>query len=333
MLKRRTLIFLILLVFITGCQNGSEKTAEGAYVGGAQGLGLSFVDNEPPLRVLDADSDEFLITLLLDNVGEYDVGQGGVRVTLGGIDQKEFQIKDMTKRNENLIRGISKEREEIIAGDIEELTYNARYKSDLNADFSTIISANVCYNYGTRSLTSLCLRRDSSVRPREGDSCTIDEAKPIENSGAPIQVSNVFERPVGKNAVRITFDIENVGKRGTSSGFGGFSGLRGGTASADASIGDVYQAGAFNQVCYGDEDKKNKVNTEVVGTGGIKFKCDKLSGGNKGVVRLVENKVTISCETDTKGLQEIAFASPVNINLDYVYRESISADIIVEDAG
>ena len=28
MLKRRTLIFLILLVFITGCQNGSEKTAE-----------------------------------------------------------------------------------------------------------------------------------------------------------------------------------------------------------------------------------------------------------------------------------------------------------------
>ena len=300
---------LIVLLFITGCKKTTEAGLTGAYIGGSEGLDISFVEDEPPERVLDANSEQFFITLLLKNEGESDIEEGDVRVTLSGIEKNQFQIDSLTKVNENFIKGLEKKREEVLEGVQDEISYEAKYKPDLNQDFNPTITANVCYTYSTRTLTKLCLRKDVARRAREGE-CVVDEKKAIENSGAPLQVISLSELKGGTNKVKVIFTIENVGE------------------------GVVYEKGALRVGdCSEGSDKENRVNVEIRPVSNLQFKCSKLGDKSTGVVRLnTEGKATITCDASTSGLQETAFEDPLNINLDYVYKERIKKVMIVENA-
>jgi len=311
MAKKRTklVLFLLALLVITACTQ--EKKIGGAFAGGTTGLGANFVENEPPERVLDNNAEEFLVTISLFNDGESDVGVRNARITLVGIDAKDFQIKDMTKTNENLIRGVSKERDQVIPGDIEEVSFDAKYKNDLDADFNAIIGANMCYKYGTRAVSNLCLKREIGGRQSTGDICLVDESKSIESSSAPVQITNLIERPVGKNSLRVMFDIENAG------------------------AGVVYEKGAFaTGSCYEDKKREDRVNVDVSMVGkNLNFKCSKLDNKASGSVKLIDGRTTVSCEASTTSLQETAFESQLNINLDYVYKDYIETNVIVESIG
>ncbi len=299
----------VILLFIGGCKKTVETKLSGAYVGGDGGLGLSFVEDEPPERVLDADSEQFFITLLLENKGEFDIDVDEARITISGIEKNQFQISSLTETNKNFINGLEKKREETLPGGQDEITYTAKYKPDLNQDFTPTVTASVCYAYGTRTLTKLCLRKDIARRSREAE-CTVDEHKTIENSGAPIQVTSLNEMKGGSNKIRVIFNIENVGE------------------------GTVYEKGSFSSgSCSEDMSKEDRLNVEIRPVSGINFKCARLGGGASGVIKLnTEGKSVVTCEADTSGLQETAFEDPLNINLDYVYKERISKALTVEDA-
>ena len=58
--------------------------------------------------------------------------------------------------------------------------------------FSTTMMANVCYDYGTNILVNLCLKKDVSVRVKEGDVCLIDSEKLVQNSAGPVQVTRLM---------------------------------------------------------------------------------------------------------------------------------------------
>ncbi len=305
----KMVLFLLTLLVITACTK--EKKIEGAFAGGTTGLGANFLESEPPERVLDNNAEDFAITVSLFNDGESDVGAKNARITLVGVDAKDFQIKDMTKTNENLIRGVSKERDQVIPGDIEEVSFDAKYKNDLDADFNAIIGANLCYKYGTRAVSNLCLKRAIGGRQAAGDICVVDEPKSIESSSAPIQITNLIERPVGKNSLRVMFDIENAGK------------------------GTTYEKGAFaTGSCYEDKTREDKVNVDVGVVGkGLNFKCSKLDNRASGSVKLIDGRTTVNCEASTAGLQETAFESQLSINLGYVYKDYIETNVIVEAIG
>jgi len=312
----------VLLLFIGGCKTTGETKLMKAFVGGSKGLDISFVEGEPPEKVADFNSEQFRITLLLKNEGELGIEDNNVRVTLSGIGQNQFGMTEefgmtegLTKTNTNFISGTEKRREEILDGGEDEITYTAIYMPDLKQDFTPTITANVCYVYGTRTLTNLCLRKDIARKEREGE-CVVDEYKTIENSGAPIQVTSLSEMKGGTNTVRVIFNIENVGS------------------------GTVYEKGTFSS---GDcsesndnRDKENKLNVEIKPIGGVDIancECARLGGGSKGVVKLnIEGKAVITCVASTAGLQSTAFEAPLNINLDYDYKERISRKITVENA-
>ena len=206
--------------------------------------------------------------------------------------------------------GVTKERSEAIEGAEDDVSFEAKYKQDLNQDFTPTITANVCYTYGTRTLSNICLRKDV-VRREEAGECILDEEKKVENSGAPIQVISLKERKSGANEVKLIFDIQNKG------------------------TGVAYSRSAFasSSSCSEDPTKEDFVNVEIKPISSLSVRCDKFAGTASGVVRLnSEGMATVSCDVSTSGLQDTAFEEPLNINLDYIYKERISKQLTVENA-
>ena len=310
----RKLIILLLIgfIFISGIQGCEKKqSVKEGYLGGTDGLGLNFAEGEPPESVLDANTDPFIITLLLKNKGEYDIPESGVIVTLTGINKDAFQIGDLTKRNEDPISKSGIEQGKVVTGGQDEISYDAKYRDDLPTDFIQTIGANVCYRYSTGALAKLCLRKGASERARDNDVCIIYEDKGISNSGAPVQIMTLSERPAGTNKVRVIFEIENKGK--------GVSYLK-----------DTFSGSACLES--GNRDNENKVNVLVSSDDDVTITCNKLNDNAEGEVRLVENKVILSCDIDTSRLQDTTFISPLKINLDYMYKDFISKQIKIENA-
>lgn len=305
-------IFLVvgLVLFMGAACDNSDEPNTGAYIGGVAGLDMSFVELEPPEEVLDDSSEDFYISVLLKNVGEYDIAPGKVKTTLSGINIEDFQIGDGTKVSENLLDGVQKDGNDKIPGGEEQLSYESNYKHDLNQDFDTGIKANVCYHYGTKTLTKLCLLNEATKRFKEGDVCKVKSDKIVENSGAPIHVTSLTESPSGKDAIRITFEIENIG------------------------TGIVYSKNAFDSgTCSDKEEGKDRVYVYVEPTGQLNINCAKLNDGRQGEVRLMSNgKASITCEINTNSLQEMPYESPVNINLEYYYYNYITQELVVVNA-
>src|SRR3990167_5711985 len=127
---------------------------------------------------------------------------------------------------------------------------------------------------------------DIALEHWHNDVCIIYEDKGISNSGAPVQVMTLSERPAGTNQVRVIFEIENKGK--------GVSYLK-----------DTFSG----SVCLesGNRVKENKVNVLVSSDDDVTITCNKLNDQAQGEVRLVENKVILSCDIDTSRLQDTTF--------------------------
>ena len=177
MKRRGYAIFFVLLILLLGAEGCPEKkgteTGLGAYIGGTNGLDISFVDEEPPLEVLDANQDTFYITLLVENMGEYTIPKGKIITTLSGINKDAFGLETLNIKSVNDLLGKSKIGDEVIEGGLDQMQFDpASYKPDLSADFATQLRADVCYNYKTNSLIKLCLKKNPIQRKQE-DVCVV----------------------------------------------------------------------------------------------------------------------------------------------------------------
>jgi len=317
----RTAIITILIVAFSiflsgaqGCQSSGTTTTSTGYIGGTDGLSMAFLNTEPPERVLDNNNELFYVSIELENLGEYDIKEEEVLTTLAGVNKDAFQIKDLTKINKNPIEGKKKEGGNVLKGEKGEITYEAKYKEDLSADTPFTIGANVCYRYQTKSIVNLCLKKDVTERTTVEESCLITESKSISNWGSPVQVTAISEDTAGTNRAKVTFTIINKNK------------------------GEVFEQTAFSasKECSKtneEKDKENKVNVKIKSAEkNLVFECAKLEGKDEGIVRLVDGLTTVTCHISTADLQNTAFESPIEITLDYMYKDSISKNIVVENA-
>ena len=72
------------------------------------------------------------------------------------------------------------------------------------------IRADVCYMYSTAATGELCIRRNI-LNPEAGGICEITGAKPVSNSGAPVQFANFQESARSKDKVGFSFEVKNIG--------------------------------------------------------------------------------------------------------------------------
>jgi hypothetical protein len=315
-MKRGALIFLVLLVIVslvfTGCNNTTEKVRKlSNYIGGNDGLTIAFSKNAPPDTVLDEKQEDFDVSLDIQNKGEYTIESGEIIATLSGIDREAFNLPSLNAKNafqlERKIndRGVTRE------GGRNDLTFGlATFTQDLAADFTTDIVADVCYKYRTVAVSAVCLKMNT-LQLKTTDACLIDNDKvEFENSGAPVQITQVETRKSGKNSVKVTFTIENKG------------------------VGEVYVPGTFTDSCSGHEKDEARVRVSLDSPSSrLTFKCDLFNGAAAGDVKIYDKKRQVGCVIDTGSLQETAFEAVVNIQVDYVYRNAIFKQIIIQNTN
>ncbi len=316
-MKRGVLIFLALLlitslVLFTGCENKTDKVRRlSNYIGGSDGLAIGFTKNAPPDSVLDERQEDFDLSLDLENKGEYTIMPGEILATLSGIDREAFNLPSLNAKNAFQLERKINDRGVVRDGGRNDLPFGlATYTEDLAADFTTDIVADICYKYRTVAVAATCLKRNT-LQLKTTDACLIDNDKvEFENSGAPIQVTNVETRKAGRNSVKITFLIENKGS------------------------GEVYLPGTFTDSCFGHEKDEARAHVTMDSPSPrINFRCDLFNSASQGDVKLYDKKRQVSCIIDTGSLQETAYEALVNIQIDYIYRNAIFKEITIENTN
>ena len=302
-------VFLLLLV--GGCEQfGGKDTAgatEGPFVGGTSGLDIAFAEQEPPDRVLDDGQQSFFITLLVKNLGEFTIPEGGLIASLSGISRTAFGLASLDVVNDFAIPGVSKDLPRAAEGLIE--FGEAGFQHDIPADFSTVLQADVCYDYQTSAIANLCLKKDV-LRKGVADVC-VPDVGPLQtsNSGGPLQVRSIEERAIGKNRIKVTITLENAG------------------------IGGVYAPSTYSSVCSGGDEGMDKVLVTLSNPeDAFLVACSTFGGSNSGTIRLVNKMKDVVCTIDTDGMQDAAFSDILVVTLDYQYRDAVRVPLIVENA-
>ena len=266
---------------------------------GTQSLLLSYENDRPPREVF-ADM-QFDVSVRIQNTGEYDIPANSLSVSLQGFNHETYGLTQarQTVGREMIGTHFDVDRN-IIQGDEEYVVFGPlRYNADLSVTlFGVPIQAVVCYPYGTRVESNLCIKRNPH-QDNPGDVCKGNEQKSTFVSSAPVQVTPIRQTP-RSNGLAFTFDVVHNGN------------------------GEIY--GLPSEYCEGREEK-NKILVEINGPEGIS--CGLLGGTNSGVITLGSSGSQITCSLDTSAATS-DYVQEISINLKYNYRQQMTEVIDIK---
>ena len=179
-------IMFLLFVLVSGCAQQEPKGE--TFVASDDALSIVFLEGQPPDRIFG--NNTFDAAVLISNKGGEDIASRGVELILNdhnfGLDEPAA-----TKHNKEPLAGIGRAPSgELIPGGNEVASWeNLAYLSirPVTEEVSTPLSLDACYNYATTASVKLCVVADSSPP------CSDDEEKTVENSGAPVKISEFTE--------------------------------------------------------------------------------------------------------------------------------------------
>lgn len=310
-MNKKMLILFLVLIFLYACEDTSENTnKETPFIGGQNGLSVQFMDDAPPTEVFDRGQFPFNIEVKLLNNGEADVKKEDVKVTISGLNPRDFgKTEDFfIKRgiNEDVFAMYKDFEGNLIKPtDVIVVFPNLNFKDTLTGNFKTKVRADVCYTYKTEAISTGCIK-PNPVRETTGDICMVKEQKTIYNSAAPIQIESFEELPSGTDKVRYIFKIKHVG------------------------TGKVY---APKSKCPESREYFNRIYFKLWfpgESGSIDFTCAGLEGGEgkEGYVILRDGEATIRC-TQIQA-SNIVFEQRMQVRLDYDYMQSVDKDLLVK---
>ena len=340
MQKGVLILLLAMAIVIAGCQGGDKtKTSSSStpFIGGSEGLRVSFVENAPPAEVLDnpkptdttkSQVQKFDVILKFDNAGEQDIAANGAKVTIGGIFPADFGVPGLTTRTPATLQnvlfgkkldGVKKDPEgSKIQGGTEEMPlYDLGYVKQLEGNSEFPIQADICYKYTTKAVGDFCMRAD--LTRTQGGVCQAKGTKPVFSSGGPVQVTSVDESVGGRGKVLLKFTV----KAGSSGSF---------FKPDDASTADAPNCAR------GDFSKENFVKVTV--NSGITSTAPKTGltcSGSKGgdplrgtqilEVRLNNGEGSITCIQDNVNVDAIQKA---NLQVEYNHLITASTKVLVK---
>lgn len=311
---RRYIAILALAVLMIGCAQGGGDAStvnigSNPFQGGTQGLVMGFQDFRA--EVFDGGLDPFDIIVRLENEGETLVPKNKVRVTLSGINPSEFSRSeaDLTSTAPDDVIEKRKQSDGSIIDSppsfVEFTEFNHR-KTLTGSTAQFTIRADACYEYKTRAVTKLCVRKDL-LTPQEGGICEVNANKQTFNSGSPVHIQNFKESTRSKEKVGFTFEVVNVG------------------------TGDVFERNA--NCDREDRRKENRVYLKI-DTGLSGLQCTGLSPtatGAEGWATLYSDRKIISCSQFISNMAD--YEQLVNIEATYDYEQSIQNTLTVKTAG
>jgi len=296
-------VMISLVLVLVGCTSrpGPDASQEPEEVyRGTRGLVMKFAQNQPQSKIYDTTS--LNVLLELENKGTSDLSGSRCWLYLSGYDP-------------NIIRGINQRK--LCSTALEGKSVFNPEGGFSTQQFSTDlidlpefmdslpqkILATACYEYITSASPVVCIDpRQYEIGPIER-ACNVRDISLGGGQGAPVAVTFVGVEMAGRDKIAFTIRISNVG--------GGTPFYRGTSLSRDCP----------NNIAVQDY---NIVNYFVDMTGGSKIRCSpEIEGEEK--VRLVNGKANIFCTFNVRG--NSAYTTPLLIDLDYNYQDSISKNI------
>ena len=303
-------IFAVAVIFLAACQQQATTTAGPSFVGGTQGLSMEFIQDAPPAQIFDGANFPFSINIKLKNIGEWEIPSGAqIKASISGVDPADFGVTaaDLVK---NPPQGMLSTRRgpsgEVIEGDTIVVEFpGLNYQRNLSGDVPATFKADVCYQYGTKVLSSVCIKKDLSSS--DNSVCIVNEQKAVSNSGAPVQVSSISESQGGTDAVGLTITLSHAG------------------------TGKVFEKGTGCQDVLAKRDRVYlKIDTGMTG-----LKCTSLqteegqpATGSEGYVTLYGGQRQISC-TQPTGKQG-DFVKTLSATIEYDYDQYATQDVTVK---
>jgi len=312
-MRKIAIIFIcIALLALAGCpkEEGTEVSLQ-PFIGGTQGLAISFEANAPPTEIFDGGFSPFDVTVRLENKGEFDVDRKNARVQISGIRAQEFNLLDedfIKQPDEDLSAVFTDPTGTLIQGNpvfVEFKDFNHVGFIDA-ASIPFTIAADVCYGYGTTAVSKLCVRR-SILNPEEGGLCEINENKPVFSSGAPVQISGFRESARSSDKISFSFDINHAG------------------------TGNVFERESRCDTSLRRYQERVHIRVETKISGLSCSGLESKSGGvAEGFTTVFGGSKTVTC---TQEVPSQDFESPVTIKLTYDYSDRIDTQINVRSSG
>ncbi len=297
-------VILVALVAVSGCTGGTSKQTavqkSSPFVGGSQGLAISFVPGAPPDTIVGGTSAEsFGVSVQLENKGESRVDTSFVKIT--GINPTSFgKTTDGLQQGGPALEPVQKIGNKAVPGesgtvDFQDLKYTGPITTG-RFDFNVV--ADVCYDYKTSSFITVCVTENLLKQTVGANSCKTSGPRAVANSGAPIQLVSADQIPSGPNKLGLQLKIKSIGS-GKSVGYG---------------CDPLVSANA------------DKVQLDSVVLGEVAFSCGKGAGVAKEVT-LVNGEATVFCTADVpKG----TFEDVVQASMSYAYDQKASKKITVQ---
>ncbi len=288
------------MLLLAAC-SGSEPASsfEGAYIGGGEGIELSF----EPFSVLEDgvytifDTEDFPIDVLIKNKGEHTVAAGDVSLTLLGPAQQDFEnIPAWELVNVEEIEKISEFNPE---GDEELISFTpddyAVYLGEVIGFYDIPWTLDFEYLYATNVLIdNVCFKEDIS----DDRVCEVEEAKGFSVSGAPITVTSVEEDTAGQGIMMLRINIRNTG-------------------TGEATIPGEDFDDRFSQVAYTIDEPDL-------------WECK--SGGREDEARLVDGEAEVICKLREPLADGELYTKSVQLTLDYVYQDLITETLRIKES-
>lgn len=309
------------MMILAGCGAGNEVgPSRTPFVGGANGLVMSFVEGAPPAEVFDDGQFPFSINVRIENLGEHDVEPSDGYIEITGIEAQEFnkQPGDLRQDIPYRIGKVTKTPQgTIIIGDTIIAEFNElNFMRNIRGNWDGArIRANLCYNYETEATTAVCLKRDMLTNIDTREICSLSGQKQVFNSGAPIQVTKVTQAPLGSDKIQVQFEVSHVGS----------------------------QHDRFYKLDTDCDDRttnldKNKVYINVeTDINGNYAQCSGLEGGqsgsNEGFITLHGGSPRIVICTYEVGEISGAFERQINVKLGYRYYQFIERNLLIKDVS
>ena len=196
------IVMAALFIVIAACVPPSDGGTGGAgepFVGGNVGLNLYLQNGLPPPTIFDGGSNPFAIGVVLENIGESDIGPGTdnpfLQVRLEGLLPVNFDItdSDLVQMPNVPLRGSKKNFDgTILPGEVNHVIYSPlNFMPELPGNQVHTFRVVACYDYTNYATFLLCMKNDMLENVQDTTICTMSGEKAVANSGGPIHITKV----------------------------------------------------------------------------------------------------------------------------------------------
>lgn len=288
-------IMIIAVFAVSGCLG---KTGTAAFVGGTDGLTMSFQDLPPTVFA----NVPFNLVVLVQNAGESFMQEGEAKFTLNNALQFGISPNTATVKNAYNLTAAKRINNTIIPGRTEPISwgqtvFTGQGGAPLTEQQPVPLAVYACYPYSTKMLAMACAARSAK-------GCQPVADKPVQSSGAPIQITKLSQvaQSIDNNTILLSFSIEiaNEGK------------------------GDVY-ASSFSTICPNPSANiQNFVNITSIVFGNTTYPIDCRSGSS---VSLSDGKGSTTCKITIP--TKVDFEDELFVTFNYTYKQKLTTDITV----